>query len=219
LRRRAVLPTHSLINRTMPLVLALTGKREPRTGLEAKFSAFHAAACALLRGDGSPTAFTDMTANDQQITNLRRRIHVIIDLTCHEASVDVWMTLKDGRTAKRQIERAIGSRERPLSNDKINEKFRGQVEPVIGKEICAALIERAWAVSGMSNVGTIAQQSIPSSVRSDAASKSEIVARSTVLARESGGRANGSGSFVSELLLKESRMLGAPASDLTTALT
>src|SRR3546814_12422072 len=44
---------------THPLVLELTGKTAPKTGLEGKFSVYHAAACALLRGDGGPTAFTD----------------------------------------------------------------------------------------------------------------------------------------------------------------
>src|SRR5687767_9258287 len=50
--------------RTHPLVLELTGKTKPKTGLEGKFSVYHAAAAALLRADGSPTAFTDEAVSD-----------------------------------------------------------------------------------------------------------------------------------------------------------
>jgi 2-methylcitrate dehydratase PrpD len=53
---------------THPLVLELTGKREPRTGLEGKFSVYHSAAAALLRGDGSPAAFTDELVNEPRVS-------------------------------------------------------------------------------------------------------------------------------------------------------
>src|SRR3546814_246889 len=52
--------------RTHPLVLELTGKTEPRTGLDGKFSVYHAASAALLRGEGSPTAFTDERSEEPQ---------------------------------------------------------------------------------------------------------------------------------------------------------
>jgi 2-methylcitrate dehydratase PrpD len=55
----AVRDMQSVEIKAHPLVLELTGKREPKTGLEGKFSVFHAAAFALLHGDGSPSAFTD----------------------------------------------------------------------------------------------------------------------------------------------------------------
>ena len=64
---------------THPLVLELTGKRTPRTGLEGKFSVFHAAAVALLHGDGAPTAFTDDLVNDPAVISLRDRIDATPD--------------------------------------------------------------------------------------------------------------------------------------------
>src|SRR3546814_17343218 len=59
---------------THPLMLALTGKTAPKTGLEGKSSVYHAAACALLRGDGRPTAFTDAEVLLQEIVALRDRV-------------------------------------------------------------------------------------------------------------------------------------------------
>ncbi len=42
--------------RVNPLVLALTGKSEPRTGLEGKFSIYHCIAVAIAQGAAGGTA-------------------------------------------------------------------------------------------------------------------------------------------------------------------
>ena len=41
-----------------PLVLELTGKRTPRSGLEGKFSVFHCAAAAIIDGAGGEVEFS-----------------------------------------------------------------------------------------------------------------------------------------------------------------
>ena len=42
-----------------PLVLELTGRRKPATGLEGKFSVFHSCAAAILLGEGGESAYSD----------------------------------------------------------------------------------------------------------------------------------------------------------------
>ncbi len=140
-----------------PLVLELTGKTEPRTGLEGKFSVFHAAACALVRGDGAPTAFTEEAVTHPDLVALRRKVHVTSDPACHEASVDVTVTLDDGRRLHKVVERAIGSRERPLSNSNIERKFRGQADLVMGATAAQSLLELAWTVADMDRVDPVAR--------------------------------------------------------------
>lgn len=56
-----------------PLVLELTGKKTPRTGLEAKFSVYFAAALAVVRGAAGMRDFSDQNARDPQIVALRDR--------------------------------------------------------------------------------------------------------------------------------------------------
>ncbi|MDW5378026.1 MmgE/PrpD family protein [Halomonas sp. HP20-15] len=148
-----------------PLVLELTGKTEPRTGLEGKFSVFHAAASALLRGDGSPTAFTDEAVNDRALIDMRRTIHVTTDPACNEASVTIAVTLEDGRRIEKHIDRAIGSRERPLSDAQIEAKFRDQAAAVIGEQACEALIRAAWQIAAMDDVGALARACAPGASR------------------------------------------------------
>lgn len=146
--------------RTHPLVLELTGKRTPRTGLEGKFSVFHSAACALLRGDGAPTAFTDEVVNLPEIVDLRGRVEAVSDPEVYEASVDITLTFKDGSTLEKHVERAIGSRERPLTNDQLNEKFLTQASLVVGDEVAERSLKAAWAIE-TSDPARVARTTVP----------------------------------------------------------
>lgn len=144
-----------------PLVLELTGKTEPKTGLEGKFSVFHSAAAALLRGDGSPTAFTDETVNAPELIAMRRRVNLVTDKLCHEAAVTITVTLDDGRVIEKYIECALGSLERPLTDEQLNGKFRGQAALVIGETASEELLEQAWRLLEMTSVGDLAAVSLP----------------------------------------------------------
>jgi 2-methylcitrate dehydratase PrpD len=143
--------------RTHPLVLELTGKTEPRTGLEGKFSVYHAASAALLRADGSPTAFTDELVNDSALVALRRKVRAEADPECHEASVRITVVLEDGRRVEKHVDRAIGSLERPLSDTALERKFQDQAEPVIGAAASRRLIELCWALPDLPDASVVAR--------------------------------------------------------------
>ena len=151
----------SVALKTHPLVLELTGKRTPKTGLEGKFSVYHAAATALLRGDGGPAAFTDEMVNEPDIIALRDATTATADPNCHEASVDIEVTFADGTKATKHIERAIGSRDMPLSDEQINRKFSNQSVPVIGKAVTDALLKTAWNLEQLADAADVARASVP----------------------------------------------------------
>lgn len=144
---------------THPLVLELTGKRGPQTGLESKFSVFHAAACALLRGDGAPTAFTDEVVKLPEIIALRDSITASADPACHSAEVTIDVSFRDGSSHRKHVERAIGSREVPLTDEQISEKFRIQSELVIGEDATQKLLDICWASAALTRVDEIARAS------------------------------------------------------------
>jgi 2-methylcitrate dehydratase PrpD len=156
-RVRAIRSVHLT---THPLVLELTGKKTPRTGLEGKFSVYHSAAAALLKGDGAPTAFTDELVNLPEITALRDRISATADPDCHEASVTINVTFEDGSTLTRHIERAIGSKEVPLTDQQIDAKFTTQSALVIGEEATRGLLATAWNLEALSSVAEVARMSV-----------------------------------------------------------
>jgi 2-methylcitrate dehydratase PrpD len=143
--------------RTHPLVLELTGKRRPNTGLEGKFSVFHAAATALLRGDGSPTAFTDEAVRDPAIMALRDRVDATSDAGVPEDAVHIAVTFEDGERIELHVPHAIGSLERPLSDNAIGKKFTDQSVPVIGEAAAGSLLDMGWAIETSPDVAAIAR--------------------------------------------------------------
>jgi 2-methylcitrate dehydratase PrpD len=144
---------------THPLVLELTGKKTPRTGLEGKFSVYHAAATALIRGDGTPTAFTDEAVRNKSIIALRDKVSATASSDVHEDAVHITVTFDDGSVEKLHVEHAVGSLERPLSNEAITEKFRSQSDPILGDKTTAKLIDLAWRVADLEDVGAVARAS------------------------------------------------------------
>ncbi len=151
----------SVALRTNPLVLELTGKTEPKTGLEGKFSVYHAAAVALLRGDGSPTAFTDEAVRDPAIVAMRSRVTVTTDPGIAEDAAEIAVTLADGRRVERFVRHAIGSLERPLSDDALTEKFLRQSAPILGEAAAKTLIDRAWQIEDTPDAGSISALAAP----------------------------------------------------------
>ena len=62
--------------RAHPLVLELTGKRTPQTGLEGKFSVYHSAAVALIEGKAAERSTRDPVVRDPTVIGLRDRVEV-----------------------------------------------------------------------------------------------------------------------------------------------
>ena len=135
-----------------PLVLELTGKRTPRSGLEGKFSVYHACAAALLFGQAGEAQFSDACVEDPKVVALRERVDARVDPSISEASADIAMTLSDGRTLRKRVEHAVGSLERPMSDVELDQKVHGLVDPVLGVRQADALLERCVEVPRAPNV-------------------------------------------------------------------
>lgn len=146
--------------KTHPLVLELTGKKTPTTGLEAKFSVYHSAAVALLNGDGSPEAFTDALATDPKVIALRDRVSATAVEGIEEDQVVITLRLSDGRVIEKKIDHALGSIERPLSNEELDTKFLRQSSLVIGEDKSASLLAAAWDINNTDRVKTILEHSV-----------------------------------------------------------
>ncbi len=122
------------------LVLELTGKKTPVTGLESKFSVYHSCAVGLLYGQAGEHEYTDEAVNRPEVLSLRAKVEAIVDDAIAEASSDITILTTDGRTLHVHIKNAIGSVERPMSDVQLKAKFVDQSAPVIGAEKA----EQAW---------------------------------------------------------------------------
>jgi 2-methylcitrate dehydratase PrpD len=140
-----------------PLVLSLTGKREPRTGLEGKFSIYHCIAAGLIFGAAGEKQFKDNVVNDPAVTALRALVTVRPDPAVETRQSDLTVRLKDGRTLFRHIENAVGSLERPMSNAALEMKFRDLADGIMPRAQADRLIGLCWNLEKEADAGAIAR--------------------------------------------------------------
>ncbi|MDE2275191.1 MAG: MmgE/PrpD family protein [Burkholderiales bacterium] len=126
--------------RVHPLVLELTGKREPVDGLQAKFSVFHGCAAGLMFGRAGEAEFADDVVLRADVIELRRRVNVHVWPGIAEDAVDLTAWLMDGREVKVTVLHAAGSSSNPMSDAALDAKFYQLVEPMVGAN-------RAWSLA------------------------------------------------------------------------
>ena len=124
-----------------PLVLELTGKKEPQDGLQAKFSVYHGCAVGLIFGRAGEDEFADAVVARADVVALRRKVVAVVDQRMPEESVDIVVLLVDGRRIHLLVEQAVGSLHKPLSDDALAAKFHHLVDPVLGADRADALID------------------------------------------------------------------------------
>lgn len=142
--------------RVHPLVLELTGKKTPMTGLDGKFSVYFAAAVAIVRGAGGVAEFSDEAVKDAAIVRLRDRVTATIDPSLAQDQVRAVVTLTDGRRLEKYIEHAVGSVDRPMSNKDLEAKFLGNAAGVLPADRAQALIDLCWRAESLPRASTIA---------------------------------------------------------------
>ncbi len=142
--------------RVNPMVLELTGKLTPRNGLEGKFSVYHAAAVALVRGMAGEAQYSDEVVCDPEVVAVRERVRATSDASVTsylEAYVKIVM--RDGKVLERHVPHALGTLARPMSDADLEAKFRALVEPVLSPARTGELIENCWKLDQLSDVGVL----------------------------------------------------------------
>jgi 2-methylcitrate dehydratase PrpD len=140
-----------------PLVLELTGKRSPQTGLEGKFSVYFAAAVAIAAGDAGVKQFTDEWVRQPAVVALRDRVTATVDPSIGEAQARAAITLKDGRRLEKFVEHAVGSVERPMSDADLDAKVRNLCDGVLPAARTSRLIDLCRRIEGEAQARVIAE--------------------------------------------------------------
>jgi 2-methylcitrate dehydratase PrpD len=150
----------SIVFKGNPMVLELTGKKEPKTGLEGKFSVYHSVAVAILNGKAGEKEYSDQIVLDAKTVAIRNKITVEIDPNIPKKSGDLTITLNDGTTLHQFVENAVGSVEVPMTNAQLNEKFHDLVDEVLPIKKSNALLDASWKIHTFANVGTFPKMSV-----------------------------------------------------------
>jgi 2-methylcitrate dehydratase PrpD len=151
----------SIALKVHPLVLELTGKKTPRTGLEGKFSVYHSCAVAIIHGAAGEAQYSDETVRDPRVVALRDRVAATAEKGVHEDQVHVAIKLKSGKVLERFVEHAVGSLDRPMSDSDLEAKFRGLAEGILSKPETDKLIRLCWDVGKLDDAGAVARASVP----------------------------------------------------------
>ena len=144
-----------------PLVLELTGKREPRTGLEGKFSIYFCAAIALIEGNARQSQFTDEKVARDDVVALMERVHPRVDVGLREGQAVVTIRTTDGRELVERVEAAAGTPGNPLSEEELVGKFMDLVLPILPREKAEQLVEEVWHLEKADDMSRLIALSTP----------------------------------------------------------
>ena len=124
-QREKLRDSESIVVALNPLAVERTDRPEPRNALEARLSAHHAVAVAVLRGRAGLAEFTDAAALDPQLQAFRRRVRVV-----PEGRLDKMAALV---TAGRHVISAPSAK--PLDDARLQAKLRELAGPRAGEWI------------------------------------------------------------------------------------
>ncbi|MEV4596645.1 MmgE/PrpD family protein [Amycolatopsis sp. NPDC049253] len=132
--------------RCHPLVPELMGRAQPVDGLQARFSARHAAAVGLLDGEAGLRQFSDERAAAADVARLRERANLVPDAECPRDAATLRVEREGEDPVEVHVEHARGSAARPLTDEELFRKVDRLVEPVLG---AGAARKLAAAVDGL----------------------------------------------------------------------
>lgn len=138
-----------------PIVLELTGKTDPKTGLEGKFSVFHAAAVAICHGAAGEEQFSDACVRAPDVIALRKTVRAAADPSLLWTQARVSIRLKDGRLLERHVAYPLGSLERPMSDADLDAKFRELTRGILTPRQGDALAQLCWKLTELPDAGAI----------------------------------------------------------------
>ena len=147
--------------RVHPLVLELTGNKTPETGLQGKFSVYHAVGAALVLGRAGVAEFTDEVVRDPRVMAVRDRVSAVAHGNIREAGAVVTIRLKDGRSFEETVEQCSGSLECPLSDQDMDAKVHALADPLLGEASTQEMIRACRGVAALEDAGTLARAATP----------------------------------------------------------
>ncbi len=111
---------------------------------------------ALIDGAGDEAQYADARVNDPAVVALRGRVHAVADKGIALEAVRAKLTLKDGTTRALDIEHCVGSIGLPMTDAQLDEKFRAQCDPVLGKQRSAAALSQLWRADALDDLAPCA---------------------------------------------------------------
>ena len=141
-----------------PLAIGASGKTEPKTALEGKFSISYCVANALLRGNTGMQAFTDEKVNAPEARELMGRISLEIDENLASLEARIELETKAGRVYSGAKDILEEIPELDIKRTKIQNKFMDLCGAVLGEERARPLMETVLSLGKADNMKNLVEK-------------------------------------------------------------
>jgi len=139
---------------TGPVAFTSAGIKEPKIGVEGKFSLWFLAALALAEGNVNLEKFTDQKVNDPRLIDLRRKVKAkLVRELKFGASVEVKMN--DGTEYKGFRETPKGDPANPLSLEEIERKFEGMAKEFLSEKDNELLVTKVKNIENLDDMSEL----------------------------------------------------------------
>ena len=127
--------------------------REPKIGVEGKFSIWFLAALAL-REDVTEAKFTDAMVNDPDLVKLHAKVSTSLDPLIGFGA-DVTVTMKDGTVYHNRLDKPKGDPDNPLTQEELEKKFIQATKSFLKAPNVDLLIKKIRDLDSVANIGEI----------------------------------------------------------------
>jgi 2-methylcitrate dehydratase PrpD len=142
-----------------PVASTAAAIREPRIGVEGKFSVWFLAALALAEGGITLDKFTDEKVNDPRLVRLRKKIETRLDPRIGFGA-RLRILMKDGSEHKAFLSKPKGDPENPLSFEELAAKYRSAAKLAISEEAAEKLLGTVKQLETVRDMRDIVQRAM-----------------------------------------------------------
>jgi 2-methylcitrate dehydratase PrpD len=132
----------------------VTAKPTPATGLEGRFSIFHAAAVACIDRKASVRQFTDERVKNADVATMRERVTISVDDTMGKDAASVTIRTANGEHIH-SVPHNKGTHERPMSDEEIEAKFLNLATTRISERSAREVCALCWELDQVEDVAQI----------------------------------------------------------------
>src|SRR6266480_4953624 len=127
-------------------------KWKPETRETADHSLPYITAIALIDGDVTDRQFQPERFTDPAIWKFLENVKVtrnaeLSALYAVAVANILHVTLKDGKTLTKRVDYPLGNAKNPVSDGELERKFLRLVEPAMGRDHCAKILDHAWSIN------------------------------------------------------------------------
>jgi 2-methylcitrate dehydratase PrpD len=135
-----------------PIAVRITGLGDPKTGLQSKFSIYHAAAVAYLDRGAGIAQFADARAAAPDVAALRGKIEVTTDESLRKDEAQATLVTASGERIDAHVDHASGTVDNPMSDRAIENKFIANAALAVGDVRARQIAATAWKLDKLADV-------------------------------------------------------------------